>query len=62
MGIRFAHSPSCRRRLSEKVRTALKLASHESANKAKKLYVTVLRYPSRTALIGYMRLLEATIT
>jgi hypothetical protein len=62
MRIKFPHTPSCRKRPSEKVRTALKLESHESANESKELYFTVLRYPNRTALIGYMRLSEATIT
>jgi hypothetical protein len=62
MEFRSPHSLSCRQRLSEKVRTALKLESQESANEAKKLYFTVLRYPSRTRLRGYIRLSEATIT
>jgi hypothetical protein len=62
MEFRSPHSPNCRRRLSEKVRTDLKLESHESANEANKHYFRVLRYPSRTGLIGYVRLSEAIIT
>ena len=62
MKFRSSHSPNCRKRLSEKVRRALKLESQESANEAKKLYFTGLRYPSRTGLIGYIHSSEATIT
>jgi hypothetical protein len=62
MKFRSPYAPSCRKRLSERVRTDLKLEFHESAKEAKKLDFTVLRYPSSTALIGYIRLSEATIT